>query len=407
MSSSHTPPAPYRRARAATAVLFLTNGALFANLLPRYPEIKDSLGLSDGVFGIAVAAFPAGAILFGLLAARLVRAFGSGLIAAVFTALVAVGLLGASLAPSLWVLMLCLLIAGGADAVADVSQNEHALRVQAGYHRSIINSLHAVWSLGGVLGGVMAAGAVGLTLPLPVHLSLSGAMFTLAAVGAWWWMLPRQHTGTAPGQVSVESHPTPGKRCRLPIRWSSLGFLLVLVLIGNTGTMVEDVGNSWAALYLFEERGTSPIVATMGFTTLITGQLMGRLVADPLIDRFGLRPILSLGGALIGLGLGVALLFPSVWGTILGVGIAGYGSAALVPGAYDQAHRIPGLPEGTGLTLVSWLMRIGFLITPPVVGALAEVSELRWALLVVPAAGMLTMWLARWIPDTQTAGARA
>ena len=34
-------PAPeLRRARAATATLFAVNGALFANLLPRYPEIK-------------------------------------------------------------------------------------------------------------------------------------------------------------------------------------------------------------------------------------------------------------------------------------------------------------------------------------------------------------------------------
>jgi len=32
-----------RRARIATAALFLTNGAIFANMLPRYPEQADSL----------------------------------------------------------------------------------------------------------------------------------------------------------------------------------------------------------------------------------------------------------------------------------------------------------------------------------------------------------------------------
>ena len=50
MSSSATltaPPAVDRRARGAVAALFLTNGALFANLLPRYPEIKLALGLDN------------------------------------------------------------------------------------------------------------------------------------------------------------------------------------------------------------------------------------------------------------------------------------------------------------------------------------------------------------------------
>ena len=54
------PPTRDRRARVATAALFLTNGALFANLLPRYPEIKADLGLSNTAFGLAVAAFSAG-----------------------------------------------------------------------------------------------------------------------------------------------------------------------------------------------------------------------------------------------------------------------------------------------------------------------------------------------------------
>ena len=49
-----------RRARVATAGLFLTNGAVFANLLPRLPGSKSDLHLTNTVFGAAVAAFSAG-----------------------------------------------------------------------------------------------------------------------------------------------------------------------------------------------------------------------------------------------------------------------------------------------------------------------------------------------------------
>jgi len=62
-----------RRARIAVAALFLTNGALFANLLPRYPEIKSDLAMSNAAYGGAVASFSAGALLAGLTAAVLIR----------------------------------------------------------------------------------------------------------------------------------------------------------------------------------------------------------------------------------------------------------------------------------------------------------------------------------------------
>ena len=58
-----------RRARVAVAALFLTNGAIFANLLPRYPEIKADLHLSNAVYGAAIAAFSAGALVAGLASA--------------------------------------------------------------------------------------------------------------------------------------------------------------------------------------------------------------------------------------------------------------------------------------------------------------------------------------------------
>ncbi len=54
-----------KRARFAAAALFLTNGALFANLLPRFPEIKTDLAMSNAAYGAAVASFSGGALLAG------------------------------------------------------------------------------------------------------------------------------------------------------------------------------------------------------------------------------------------------------------------------------------------------------------------------------------------------------
>ncbi len=166
-----------RRARAAVAVLFFTNGALFANLLPRYPQIKADLGIGNTAYGLAVAAFPAGAIAAGLAAGVLVRRLGSARVAVAGTLLTAAGTLAAGLAQSVAVFAAALFLAGAMDAVTDVAQNAHALRVQRRYGRSLINSFHAIWSVGAVTGGCMAAAAIALDLSRGQHLLVSGVLF--------------------------------------------------------------------------------------------------------------------------------------------------------------------------------------------------------------------------------------
>ena len=49
--------------------------------------------------------------------------------------------------------------------------------------------------------------------------------------------------------------------------------------------------------------------------------------------------------------------------------------------------RLPGLRPGTGLTVVTWLMRVGFLVSPLIVGVVADATSLRVGLLIVPVAG--------------------
>ncbi|MFP3713526.1 MFS transporter [Puerhibacterium sp. TATVAM-FAB25] len=395
MTDVRTPTAEDRRARAAVAALFLTNGALFANLLPRYPEIKADLGMTNAAYGLAVAAFPTGAIVSGLGAAVLIRRFGSGRVATAGTVLVGLGTLVAGVAPSVPVLAVTLFLAGACDAVTDVAQNAHGLRVQRRYGRSIINSFHALWSIGAVLGGSMAAGAIALGLSRGVHLTISTLVFAAVALTALRSCLPGRDDEGAGAEAADAGAATVGRARVSPRTALALG---ALVMIALGGALVEDAGNSWATLYLADSLGAPAALAATGFVALMGAQTVGRLLGDRLVDRFGQRAVARAGGVIIAAGMGLALAVPTVPGTIAGFAAAGLGVATLIPAAMHEADELPGLRHGTGLTVVSWLLRLGFLLSPPVVGLVADAASLRWGLLVAPVSGLLVVLFAGVLP---------
>ncbi|MBW9210537.1 MFS transporter [Mumia sp. zg.B21] len=383
-----------RRARTAVAVLFLTNGAIFANILPRYPGIKADLDLSNASYGLAVAALPAGALVAGLAAGVLIQRLRSSRVAVVGTFLAGLASFAIGLSPSAGAFATGLFLLGAVDAVTDVAQNAHGLRVQRRYGRSILNSFHAVWSAGAVLGGLMGAGAVALGLSPAVHLGLSSALFTLVAIAAYPFLLrgpeadPVEQIDAAPGarprRVSRSGGPTP----------RTVLVLGALVVLGIAGTLVEDAGSTWAAVYLSDSLGAAGSIAAFGYVALVGAQFVGRLVGDRLVDRYGERAVVRVGGLVTAAGMGAALAFPSVPATIAGFAAAGFGVATVIPAAMHGADELPGFKPGTGLTLLTWLMRIGFLVSPPLVGLIADATSLRVGLLVVPLAGITLLALA-------------
>ncbi|MCS3442783.1 MFS transporter [Microbacterium phyllosphaerae] len=381
-----------RRARIAVSALFLTNGALFANILPRYPEIKSALGLDNVGYGLAIAAFPAGAIAAGLLAAVLIRRFGSARIAVFGTIATGLGLLAAAVAPSGILFAVALLLGGASDAITDVAQNAHGLRVQRRYGRSIINSFHAIWSIGAVLGGGMAAAAIALQLPLGVHLGISTAVFAAVAFTALWFCLPG-HDEEADAEATAEPVELQ-TAVRRGVSPRTVMMIIALTLIAMAGAIAEDAGNSWATLYLSESLGAAAAIAPLGFIALVGAQFIGRMLGDGMTDRFGQRAVARVGGLIAAGGMTLALIFPSVPGTIAGFAAVGFGIATLIPAAMHAADELPGLKPGVGLTIVSWLLRLGFLLSPPFVGFIADTQSLRAGLIVAPAAALVAVLLA-------------
>ncbi|GAA0467965.1 MFS transporter [Paractinoplanes deccanensis] len=379
-----------RRARLAVAAVFLTNGALFANVVPRYPQIKADLGVSNALLGTAIAAMPLGALLAGLLAASAIRRFGSARVAAPGIVLLAAATFLLPFAPSWYAFAAAMFVIGALDAVVDVAQNAHGLRVQRLYGRSIVNSFHGVWSIGAVLGGLMGSAAAGLGLSLAVHLGISAALFSAVALFAFRFLLPGPED--AERQATPTDTPQPARRAATT---TAVRLLAILGILAACGALVEDAGSSWGALYLTTGLHTSAATAGLAFVALQVAMTIGRLTGDRVVDRFGQRTVVRAGGALTAVGMGAALLLPSVPTALAGFALAGLGVATLVPATMQTADEIPGLSPGTGLTVVSWLLRGGFLLSPPLVGLIADQTSLRVGLLSVVLAGVLTFALGR------------
>jgi MFS family permease len=400
-TSTVPPTAELRRARTAVGACFFVNAVLYANLIPRFPEVKAELGLSNSALGTALAALPLGALLAGLSSAPLIRRFGSGRVASVGLTLLAAAVWAAAAAPNWPALAGALLLAGALDAVVDVAQNAHGLRVQRGYGRSILNAFHGVWSIGAVTGGLLGSAAAGLGIPVSVHLGVVALAFGIPALlGPRVLLSGPDDADRADATGTAEA----GDAAPRPLRRTAILVMAALGILAACGAFVEDAGGSWSALYLRDELTAGAATAGLGFVALSTAMTIGRLTGDRAVDRFGQRRVVRVGGALTAAGMGLALALPSIGTAVLGFALAGLGVATLVPAVYHAADELPGLRRGLGLAVVNWLLRIGFLVSPLLIGVLADAFSLRVALLTVVLAGLGALVLGRVLPRTVAHG---
>ncbi|WP_314317911.1 MFS transporter [Actinomyces oris] len=382
------------RARAGVSLVFLANGLGFANLVPRFPEIVEGLGLSKSAFGQAVAAASVGALVAGLAASWLISRLTSAKVASLGMLVVALALLGAGLARSWLVLAICLLVVGGTDSIVDVAQNAHGLRVQRRWGASIVTSFHASWSLGAVLGAAMGQALAGAGVGVGTHMLLTAVVLLVLSTGpllAGWFLPGYDRADREPDEIK-EFDNAPQVRSATSSRRVRPVTILVLLVVGlvcAASMFPEDVAMNWSSL-LLSEQGASAGHVGLGLVALQGTMIVGRLVGDHIIDAVGQRAVIAWGGALVTLGMSIALLLSSVPGTLLGMAISGAGCAVAVPVTYSAADDVEGLPPGLGLTIVSWLARLAGLLAPPVVGRLGDDHGL-WVALAYGLLGGLIM----------------
>lgn len=378
-TSERHPSLPLRRARWAAMAAFATNGALPASLLARYAEVKETLGLSPALFGVLVVGLGLGGALVLHLPGIVSRRLGVARSASFGTVWIGGCLILAAAGVALgnpWLALAGLILAGAGDAVVDVAQNSQGIRVQEQYGRSLLNSMHAGWSIGAAVGGAVGTLAALGGVPLLAHMTLwSAVCVTTMALCARRFLTEAQ-----PPPAADQTDPAAPQITHRPTGRQMILILAPLALVALAGISVEDIGNNWSAVLLSAERDVAAASAGVGLSVLLAAQFIGRLLGDRVIDRLGSRATLLISLAAVTVGLFGAAWAPNVGLTLAGLALAGLGCAVTVPIAFATADSVPGLAAHSGVTWISWIMRTAALGLSPAIGLMSQGGSLPLAI---------------------------
>jgi MFS family permease len=425
------PPARLRRARAAVAAIFFVHGAVFASWAARVPAVKDELHLSAGVLGLVLAGPGLGALAGSQLGGAMVDRFGGRAVSASAPVVLCAPLGLVPAADSAWPLLCLLAVLGAADGCTSVAMNAQAVVVQERYGRTVLNSLHAIRSIGAVAGGLAGAATALLGLTLAAQFALTAVALAAVSAVAAGGLLPEAEAASSAGRAEarpagaqavgeerIADEPVAGQaeaassagraeaRAGAPAGQGAQGrkTVLLLAVMVFLAALVSDAPASWSGVYL-RHVGADAATAAAGYAAFSAGEVCTRLFNDRLVNRFGWVRLIRSGTLGCATVLAAALMAGHPAAAMAAFVAAGAGISAVFPGAFTAAGSLP--RPGPAMGHLGFAGNVGWLAVSPLVGGLATLVGLPAALGVLVVAALAIAALAPVTRPKATGGAGA
>ena len=370
-SSTGSAAGPPSQARAAIAVIFFADGAIFGSWVSRVPAIEDHVHARTGSLGLALLGIAAGALLSRQVAGQLVARMGSRVIARVGITSCCVTLPLPALAGNVAVLGVALIGFGAALGLVDVAMNANGVAVQDQMGRPVMSSFHGIYSVGGLVGSVAGGRAAAAGVSPFLHFLFIGIILGCLSLLASAWLLPSSGD-TVRQQGSVRGW------AKLPPRYRLA--LILLGIVGLCSMVGEGAAGDWGAIYLHSSLGTRLSFASSGFAAYSLAMAAGRLLGDRFVARWGGLQMITRSAVLAGAGFALALLIGNPVAAVCGFTVLGLGLSAVIPVTFSAAGNLGEQVAGPAITVVSSIAVMGSLTGPPVIGFAAEVVGLPAAL---------------------------
>lgn len=371
------------RATLLIMALFVLQPLAIGGWLALIPWVKEMLGLSKGELAFALLGMPLALIPTLQLAGRVIGGLGPRRIFMAVFPLQALAVMLPLLAWSGPSLFFALAVLGATTAFLEVGINVYAGRLEKRAKLMIMNRCHGFWALGITLGSAWVAALAGVSpwILLGV-LALGSAVF-----GVWSaFALPRlgddDESGTAPPRRRFAELPRA---------------LIFVALFMFFVTMAEGAMADWAAVYLAERLGDGVEGAGIAVTIFSAFMAGGRFLGDWLKRHLGGVALarVTVGCAIAGLALLVLPLPLAV--AYPGFALVGFGVSAAYPLGVSAIAALDDRYEASNIAIMATVALGGFLVGPPVIGTLAELTSLPIGLAALLPGLILAILLTRWL----------
>lgn len=344
--------------RTATAASYGLTGLLTALWAATLPATDVRLDLGPGRLGWLLTALAIGALVAMPVAGRVA---GPWLLpAAALSASAA--LIVIAVAPTFELLVPAVALLGALFGALNIALSLRAVAVERAIGRPVMSSMHGVWTLGAVVGGIAVSGGLGIGMDVRVLMAGGAAAVALAFV--------------APCRVRVEAVSAVPQRSRAP----RTGLLVMLGVIGAAAFVTEGAATDWAGVHAVRVLGADPSTGSLIYAVFFGAMTVIRFVGDVVRGRLGAVPTIRLAGGVTTAGYvfvllaGVAPADARVSIAMVGWALAGAGMAVVWPVVTSELGAAGG--GASRLSTVTAISYGGGLVGPAVIGYVAAKATL-------------------------------
>jgi MFS family permease len=357
--------APQHRPYLAFFLIAISTGAFLA----RIPDLQMMLGINKAELGFTLIGLAVGALVSLTFSSPVVIRLGAKTTLAITIFGTAFLLSLAPFmpnAPSVFCLLFFVGLLGGAF---EINLYVEIGRIEAQLGFGIMNRSHGFWSVGFFVTAISASiiRQAGISMQAHLHmvLALCVVLGILNVVGM----------RNAPDIEGTENEAAP--HFALP----TLG-LMPLCIIGLSAFLVEGAGIDWSAIYMRDVFNAEPFIGGTGLTLFAGCMALARLFADPIVDRYGARPVAVVMLATAATGIAMVWLAPHPYLALAGFALMGAGCSAVYPMAVTAAAARTDRPSVVNVAALAQMSFVVFFLAPPLLGFVAEHSGIRNAYLV-------------------------
>jgi fucose permease len=356
-------------------VAFIALGMPDGLLGVAWPSIRTDFSIPLDAVGLLLTACVAGYMTSSFSSGPLVARLGIGRILAASCAITGLGLIGYTLIPQWWMMVLLGLFAGLGAGAIDAGLNTY---VAAHFGEGIMQWLHASYGVGVTLGPIIMTVALSTLNSWRAGYRIVGGfqlvLATCFVLTLAMWNKKETSAGSEEPKRLTDYKTPMGETLRQPRAW--LSALLFFFYVGAEVSL-----GTWTYSLLVESRHVDPTLAGLFAGSYWATFTVGRVLAGLYAKRAGVNLLVQ--GSLVTALLGTGLLVwnPSETANLLAVALIGLAIAPIFPalmsgtsqrvGAHFAANTIGMQMAASGL---------GTAVIPGLLGVLAR----RFSLEVVP-----------------------